>query len=330
MTVRKRGKYWEAQVRVKGFPAISRTFDLKSQANAWKAETVASMKAGRWRDPRPAQQMTMGNALDRYCDEYIPRLKDAKRTESRAKFLKKQLGEYALATFGPGELTRFRDQRAAAVSANTVRLDLALLSRLFEVARRDWGLAVENPVIHITKPKTPRGRERRLAEGEEELLIAAAREGRRPIFAELIRFALATGARRGEIACLDWCNINLDRRVAIVRDTKNGETRSLPLSRTAVAILQNLPGDRNGEVWGMTPDAITQAMTRARERAGIDGLTFHDLRHEAISRLFERTDLDALEIASITGHRSMQMLARYTHLRADRLANRLDGRSRIG
>lgn len=341
MTIRKRGKFWEAQVRVKGYPAVSRSFDTKSDAADWKAKTMSDMRSSKWHDRRPAQRMPLADALDKYRDEYVPRLKDAKRTASRCDFLKKRIGKYSMATFGQLELARYRDERAASVKSHTVRLDLALISRLFEVARRDWGLDVENPAKHITKPRTPRGRKRRLVDGEEPNLLAAARAGRRPIFANLLEFALATAMRRSELAGMTWDQVDLKRRVVHLAETKNGSARDVPLSSTAVALLQQVKKaqaaawqkapaevkkpDKRGTVWGMTADAITQAMDRSCARAGIEGLTFHDLRHEATSRLFERTDLDSMEIAIITGHKSMQMMRRYAHLRAANLADRLDG-----
>ena len=131
--------------------------------------------------------------------------------------------------------------------------------------------------------------------------------------------------RRGEIAGLRWENVNLKQRSAHLPDTKNGTARTVPLSLEAVVILQSLPRRLDGRVFNLGSESITSDMFMACRAAGITGLTFHDLRHEAISRLFENTDLDAMEIARISGHQTLSMLSRYTHLRAHRLADRLDG-----
>jgi integrase len=136
--------------------------------------------------------------------------------------------------------------------------------------------------------------------------------------------------RREEIASLTWNNVDLKKRCALLPKTKNGEARTIPLSPSAISILQEVQGNNqnNESVFGISSGAITQAMERARKLAKIENLTFHDLRHEAISRLFENTDLDVMEIKMISGHKTLQMLARYTHLRTARLADRLAGAKR--
>lgn len=151
-------------------------------------------------------------------------------------------------------------------------------------------------------------------------MVAAA-----PKFAAVIRWALATAMRRSEIATMRWEHVNIQQRSAYLPETKNGTARTVPLSREAAAIIKSLPRRLDGLVFGISANAISLAWKRTVAAAGIDGLHFHDLRHEAISRLFERTDLDAMEIARISGHRTLAMLSRYTHLRAHHLADRLDG-----
>jgi integrase len=132
--------------------------------------------------------------------------------------------------------------------------------------------------------------------------------------------------RRDEIARLAWDNVDLRKRAVYLSKTKNGEERTVPLSPAAIGILKEIPNGNS--VFGMAADNITRSMKQACKAANIENLTFHDLRHEATSRLFENTDLDVMEIKSITGHRSMQMLARYSHLRTSRLADRLAGARR--
>ena len=179
----------------------------------------------------------------------------------------------------------------------------------------------------VSKPKLSKGRERRLEEGEEERILVATN----PEMGEIIRLALETAMRREELSNLRWRDIDLKRRTATLYETKNGETRTAPLSPRALEILQTIkarPGGQGERVFSQSPSAITQAMQRACKKAGLSDLRFHDLRHEATSRLFEGTDLDLMEIRSIPGHKTLQMLARYSHLRMDRLADRLIGRER--
>ena len=149
-------------------------------------------------------------------------------------------------------------------------------------------------------------------------MLAAASEKLRPCIA----FTLETAMRREEIASLAWENVSTAKRSALLPKTKNGERRTVPLSPKALEILETMEPKGEGSVFGISADAITQAMEAARKKAGIEVLHFHDLRHEATSRLFENTDLDMTAIRKVTGHKTLQMLARYIHLRDDRIAMR--------
>ena len=129
--------------------------------------------------------------------------------------------------------------------------------------------------------------------------------------------------RQGELIGLRWEHVDLARRIAHLPDTKNGEARTVPLSSTAVDVLRALPRSIHAEVFpGLTTEAVKRAFARARRRAGLEDLHFHDLRHEATTRLFER-GLNIMEVATITGHKDLRMLRRYTHLKAEELARKL-------
>ncbi len=141
----------------------------------------------------------------------------------------------------------------------------------------------------------------------------------------MIRFAIATGMRRGEILSLEWRNIDMAQRVATLPDTKNGEARQVPLSTAAIAAITPLPRHiSDGRVfwtWARG-DSFQAAWKRAFKLAGAPDLRFHDLRHEAVSRFFE-LGLNPMEVASISGHKTLQMLKRYTHLKASELVKKL-------
>ena len=266
--------------------------------------------------------------------KYIPNLKMVANETRRARALQqREIANLYLATIRSKHIAEFiREREEEGVKPNTIRLDLAILSRLFEVAGNDWGMeSLSNPVKRARKPKLNGGRTRRLqpapsegAKSEEERLIEACGERFRPV----VQFAIETAMRRSEIANLKWDKVDLQGRTAYLSETKNMSERIVPLSPTALGILKSIPRQISGSVFGMSENAITIAMRRAREEAEITDLTFHDLRHEATSRLFESTDLDILEIAEITGHQNLQMLKRYTHLRSSRLADRLAGKAR--
>lgn len=319
--------HWQSRVRKKGFPTQSKVFAKKTDAQMWENEILASMNKGVFVSAKEAEKTTLKELLQRYIDEYVPKLADAHRTTNRAlALMKRPIAQMIVASVRSSDVAAFiKEREAEGASGNTVRLDLAILSRVFNVARGDWGMeSLSNPVEHVSRPKLARGRERRLKPGEEEKLLAAASEKLRPC----IRFALETAMRREEIASLAWENVNLERKAALLPETKNGERRTVPLSSRAVQILKSLEPKESGSVFGMMKDSLTRAMEKACKKAEIEDLRFHDLRHEATSRMFETTDLDVMEIRSITGHKSLQMLARYSHLRTERLADRLDGAKR--
>lgn len=279
--------------------------------------------------PQRKQRVTRSaSALTAYIDEYLPRLKHGKREADRARYIQRYpIAHRIMATLRSKDIADFRREREAeGVSGNTIRLDFALLSRLFNFARSDWGMeSLQNPLELAVKPKPAKGRERRLEHDEEEKIFSAAS----PTFAAVIRFALETAMRREEIAGLLWKNVNFASRSVFLPETKNNDGRTVPLSAAALDVLRQLPQENaDGHVFNMTADEITHGMKGLRKATGIEDLCFHDFRHEAVSRFFENTDLDVMEIKAITGHKTLQMLARYTHLRTAHLADRLNGMRR--
>lgn len=292
------------------------------------------MDSGIWQDRSEADHTTVGEALDRYRLEVTPRKapSTANREIWKIKHLTASLGRTALShLLGKDVANYIRTRERQGAKASTLLGELNTLGHLYTVARSSWGMPyLVNPVplAKALRPKSPPGRERRLSGDEETRLLAAAS----PEMAALIRFALATAMRRGEIASLSWEHVNLARRYLTLGSakTKNRSARSVPLSPSALDVLRTLPHHPNGSVFGMTGNAIKLAWQRVIEKTGVEDLHFHDLRHEAISRLFEDTDLDMMEIRAISGHKTLQMLARYTHLRTHRLADRLAGMGRRG
>lgn len=327
-SIRKRGPaQWEARIRKRGWPVTCKTFSTKVQAEQWAREIESEMDRGVFVSRAEAESTTLGEALERYIEEYIPRLSDVKRETNRARAIQRhELSSRFLASIKGKDIAEFiKLRQEEGAGPNTIRLDLALLSRLFEVAGSDWGMeSLANPVKRANKPKLPSGRSRRLEKGEEERLLEACS----PEFQAVVNFALETAMRREEIASLTWSQVDLKRRVALLPKTKNGDARMVPLSPAAAVLIGSRPRTLHGPIFGMSKDAITKTMLRVCRKAEIDDLRFHDLRHEATSRLFENTDLDVMEIRAITGHRAMQMLARYSHLRAHKLAERLAGSKR--
>ncbi len=200
----------------------------------------------------------------------------------------------------------------------TAHRELAILSHALNVAEKDFGIFLPhgNPVSRIRMPSKPRGRERRPTARELEALCSDSTVG------SVVTYAIESGMRRGEVSSMEWKHINWAAQTLHIPDTKTDVPRTIPLSNKAVKILRSLPRRIDGQVWGLRPDSITQAFDRACRRYDIQDLRFHDLRHEATSRFFEK-GLNTMEVATITGHQDLRMLRRYTHIKPETLVARL-------
>ncbi len=323
-TVQKRGPYqWRVQIRKKGHPPQTRTFDVRSEADAWARQVEGEMDRGLFVSRKEAENTTLSEALDRYEREISSKKRSSDQDGIYVRHWKKTgLAARNLASIQGKDLAAWRDERLLAVKPATVDRELRIISHLFTIAVKEWGMAgLVNPVAQIRKPKLPPGRDRRLLPGELEKILANTES---PHLSDIVRFALETAMRRGEIAGMTWEMVDLKKRTVTLPETKNGEKRIVPLSAEAIRILSGIPRRLDGSVWGITEDPITRAFVRACQRAKVEGLTFHDLRHEATSRLFEK-GFNPMEVAAITGHKTLQMLKRYTHLKAEDLAKRMDG-----
>ena len=321
-------RVWQAHVRRRGYPAQVRTCDTKAEAEAWAATIESEIARGIFVSRAEAESTTLGQALERYGREITPRKKPntVARERNRVKVLAAiPLARRSLAAIKGADIAALVSAwQAGGSGANTIRLDLALLSHVFTVAGSAWGMeSLGNPVQRIRgqRPKLPAGRTRRLVDDEESRLIDAAQACGGEIV-HIIPWAIETAMRRGEIAAMRWEHLDRKHHVLLIPETKTGTPRRVPLSSRALAALEGLPRRLDGRVWSLRTDSISQAFARVCEAAGIEGLTFHDLRHEATSRLFEK-GLNPMEVAAITGHKTLQMLKRYTHLRAEDLVGRL-------
>ncbi len=327
-------------IRKRGWPTTIKTFRTKRDAQDWARRIEDEMVRGVYIDRAGSDRLLLKHALDRYLREVstTKRATTANAEGHKAKTLKESLGAYSLAAITPDIVALYRDERLeAGKSNNTVRLELALLSHLFTTAIKEWRVGLlYNPVANIRKPSPGKGRDRRLSKEEEISLFRACDAHSNPMLGWIARVALYTGMRVGEIKSLTRSQVNLGKRTVHLTETKNGASRTVPLTRQATEVFRAAlsnpvrPMDTDLVFWGepgrdgiRRPYEFRPAWARTLKRAGIEGLHFHDLRHEAVSRLVE-AGLGDQEVSAISGHKSMQMLKRYTHLRSEDLVTRLD------
>lgn len=345
---------WRARVRMKGYPDQSRTFLYREDAEKWARALERELETAGFVDRREAEKMTLRAVLERYACEITPTKKCAVIEQFKIDVLLRDsvLPNLKMAALTSAALAAWRDRRLAQVTGATVNREIDVLSAVINHARREWGIHVENPVPYVKRPEKARARERRLSPEEEAYLLAALEDAprrvngtfqkaaRNPWFAPLVRLALETAMRRGELLALDWQHVNLKRCTAHLPSTKNGDPRTVPLSSRAVDILAGLPRSLSGRVFQTTPMAVQLGFRRALKRARakheedclavgrvstpsfLDDVHFHDLRHEAASRLADKLS-NILELSAVTGHRDVRMLKRYYHPRAEDLAKKL-------
>ena len=329
---------WRARVRRQGHPTQSKSFRLKLDAERWAARIEGEQDRGTWRDTSTSDKITLAALLTDYASAVQHK---ASTMPYLLKRLADDLGRHSLATLTPAVLVAWRDRRLECVAPGTVQRELSALGGALTWAIKDRLIALPagNPVSAIRRPQTGRARDRRLEPGEEQRLLealgdhagtvqGAKRAGayrvgtRNPWMRPLVQFAVETAMRQGEMLALRWENVDIEARTAYLEDTKNGESRTVPLSSRALAVLEVLPRPPGGQVFPLTAQAVKLAWKRACKRAGIEGLHFHDLRHEATSRLAEKLP-NLIELAAVTGHKDLRMLKRYYHPRAADLAKKL-------
>lgn len=371
-TIRKRGELqWQARVRRKGYPDQVKTLETRAEAEAWARQVESEIDRGVFVSRAEAEATSLHDLLARYQCEIIPGKKGEvqERSVIRA-WQATDLAKRPVASIRGADVAKLRDDWIKALRPATVLRRLAVLSHVFNMARKEWGMeSLSNPVELVRKPQPNNARSRRITtpeeegsgrktdDGELERVIAASGSS---VLPAIIRLAVETAMRRGEIMALRWEHIDLKRQVAHLPVTKNGGSRDVPLSSRAVRVLQELKqveearaiGDAGGKegakvvtlllsgaVFRIRSDAVTRAFERAVDRARrwyvdeckeakrqpdakyLVDLRFHDLRHEAASRLASVYQLH--ELTKVTGHKDPRMLMRYYHPKAEDLAKRL-------
>lgn len=321
-TIRSMRDKWQAIVRRKGHPTQTKSFELRKDAEKWARQQERLIDAGQWVDRTEAEQTTLGELLDRYAQEISISKRGARAELYRIKqFKKSKLAEYSPSAITSRIIAEWRDARLAEVSPSTALRELLLLGHVFTVAIQEWGIALQgNPVGLVRKPTPNKARDRVLTPEHREALITECGRCRNPWIKPVVIFALETATRRGEILSLTWDCVDLQRGTAKV-DGKTGP-RTIPLSPTCISLLRTLPHSLDGRVFPVTVEALKQAYERAVARAGIQDFTFHDLRHDALTRLAKK-GLSILELRAISGHTSANMLQRYVSIDAGDLAEKL-------
>ena len=319
-TIRKRNGRYQAQIRKCSHPLITRTFTRLADAKKWVSTAEYEIEHGLYEASRAPGFTSIADLIDHYL------LLTGEETLSdsefyRFKYLRKHFGSIPIKGFKGSHLARYRDLRLKHIKPATLVRELSLLRRILRIAQEDWDVEIlPNPLDRFTVKGQRGSRERRLEGDEEGRLLNACKAARNLWLLPTVLLVLETGMRRGEI--LNARYEHLKDGLLTIPKTKTGTPRTIPLTPNAQEIIAALPRSIAGFLLPISSNALRLAWERARKRAGIDDLRFHDLRHEAISRFFEM-GLTIPEVALISGHRDYRMLARYTHLKPEVLLFKL-------
>ncbi len=340
-SIRQRDGKFQVRIIRRGHRALSKTFTNRSDAVKWARATEVELERGAITSH--TRSITLRDAIERYRRERTPHKKSARSERYLLNaWARCPLAGLPLNQIKPTQIAEWRDARSTSgAAAQTIRNSLTVLSAIYEQAIREWGFDhLSNPVRRIRRPSAPRGRCRRVSQEEVQRIIDHTES---LSLAPIVTLALATGMRLSEITLMRWENLDFQQKTLLLPDTKNGDSRTIPLSTTAISTLLTLQQTRNaassGRVFDISPHAVTVSFRRAVRRARAAyiaeqaargtsdaglfcNLRFHDLRHEAVSRLFEK-GLNTIEVGTISGHKTIQTLNRYTHLRAADLVEKL-------
>lgn len=330
-SISRRGDGWRAQIYRAG-TRESRTFATRAEAADWAALREAEIVRGE----ATGSAHTFARAVERYRESVVPLMRSQRSELARLAIISRHdWASRPLRDLTPGVLSAWRDARLKSASAGTVLREMTTIRGVLEYARRDLGWLSSNPISEVRRPPEPPDRHRLISDAERDALLSAwGWEGRVETVAHeaacALLVALETAMRAGEILGLEWSRVDLDKRVARLERTKNGDRREVPLSTRAVELLRLMQGRRlahvrapraDGRIWHIDVDTLGVLFRRARADAGIDDVRFHDSRATAITRLSRI--LGPLELARMIGHRDLGSLLIYYRETAESLAGRL-------
>jgi integrase len=322
-SIQKRGSSYRARITREGKSTLCATFKTRNEALLWAKETKAKISLGLLDETPRKCLRTFEEAALCYRDTHSIHKKIVRSETYRLHILIKRWGQLPVEQVDKQKVLALRDDLLKlGRSGDTVNHYFNTLSKLFQMLSEEWGLAINNPIKGIKRMPPSKGRYKRLNEQAEAALISSCSALSYSELKSIITTGIETGMRRSEILGMTWDDVDLINRRIYLHQTKNGEGRQVPLTKKAVAILEDLNKDRAGKVFTMSLDQLRGQFERSRKHAHenwpdkanspFGDLRFHDLRHEALSRLSD-AGLNVIELSCISGHKTLGMLQRYTH-----------------
>jgi len=325
-SIRNRNGKWQARITRKGEQPIAKSFQSRQDAERWARQIESDIDKGSYTNLVLADRTLFKEVIERYVQEVTLTTRSMKEDTFRLRALARHpIARLTMTALTPVKVAEYRDERLRIVSSGSVIRELSYFSSIINHARREWGINMINPIPLIKKPPAPQGRSRILTGDELDRLFKALKprvKNANTWILPLTKFALESAMRRGEILGLHWEHLNIDKRTAYIPLTKNGDSRTVPLSPAAIEILRQLPRNLDGRVFPVNGTTLSAAIDRARAKAGLEDFHFHDLRHMAITRLAQKLP-NLIELSAVSGHKSLAMLKRYYHPNAELLAQKI-------
>jgi integrase len=332
-TIRKHYGKWQVIIRRKGYPAVVKSFTQKSTASSWAKQTELDMEKETYNDVSIASRTTLREVLLKYRDEGIRHLKSARTVKSKINLiLKDPISSYGLLQLRSKHVWAFKERISEGRSGKTINMYIETLNTVWKYARKNLSIAVpaEAPAALVSKEKVNNEREVTLTTEEYQRLLKEANNQPTkwgqwpfPILEDLIRFAVLTCARYSEITGLLRKDVDFNTKLATFRDTKNGTDRTIPLSDEVISILKKYPfGDKFFPI--QSRDRFKMYWYRARRRANLEHLRFHDLRSVGIT-FHILNGMQLHEVALLSGHKTLSVLhRRYLRLKPEDLLEKVN------
>lgn len=319
--------HWRVIIRLKGHPTVCNHFDRKQEAEDWASDTERQIRIGKYSFTQHKEQHTFSQLLERYInDGALQHIRSADDVMHHLLYWKERLGNYALIYLTPDLIGKERHilansptPRNQKRSSATVNRYISSLSALFSFAiKLRW--IDENPCFSLTKLKESPGRDRVLTDDEITKLLDSCSQSKSSYLYLYVLMSLTTGSRQGELLGLEWRHVDFENKLAYLKETKNGRPRSISLAEHVVEELKALYQKRNpikplvfASKTAFGRIDLKKAWGEALKRAEIIDFRPHDMRH-TFCTLAARQGGSNLELATAMGHRTLNMLQKYTHL----------------
>ena len=317
----KRAGVWWTCIRHNG-RKIQKSLETpdKKLAQDIEAKIRTEIVEGSYFEKLVGRNKTFGDMMDKFMAEHAPTVSENTQRSytTSLKFLLPHFGDSNLISISPKMISRYKVLRKGdGVKPATVNRELAMLSKAFSLAAKEWEWLKDNPVSRVSKEKENNARDRWLSKDEEKRLLDNSPEW----IKQIIIFSLNTGLRLGELTGLEWSRVDISNKTILIDNSKNGEQRTIPLNKYALDVVKqrlrvkSLKYDYvfiNRYSWKINPNSLRDAFRKILRKVEIDDFRLHDLRHSFATRLTQ-SDVDLYKISKLLGHKDIKMTQRYAH-----------------